>query len=39
LLDDAAPRDAIIVAGSLYLLGEVRPLLVQRAQRAGRATP
>jgi dihydrofolate synthase/folylpolyglutamate synthase len=37
LLDEAAPQDAIIVAGSLYLLGEVRPLLVERARRAGGA--
>lgn len=28
LLDRAAPDDAILVTGSLYLLGEVRPVLV-----------
>ncbi|MGH7197817.1 MAG: hypothetical protein ACREH5_03650, partial [Candidatus Omnitrophota bacterium] len=28
LVDRAAPGDAILVTGSLYLLGEVRPVLV-----------
>ena len=27
LLDEAGERDVIVVAGSLYLLGEVRPML------------
>jgi folylpolyglutamate synthase/dihydropteroate synthase len=27
LLDEAQPDDLIVVAGSLYLLGEVRPML------------
>jgi dihydrofolate synthase/folylpolyglutamate synthase len=32
LLDAAQPDDIIIVAGSLYLLGEVRPMLQEAAQ-------
>ena len=31
LLERAGPEDVVLVAGSLYLLGEVRPLLVGRA--------
>lgn len=31
LLDEAAPDDVIVVAGSLYLLGEIRPALRQAA--------
>jgi dihydrofolate synthase/folylpolyglutamate synthase len=33
LLGSAAADQTILVAGSLYLLGEVRPLLVDRAQK------
>lgn len=36
LLADAKPEDIVLVAGSLYLLGEVRPV-VQAMARAGRA--
>jgi dihydrofolate synthase/folylpolyglutamate synthase len=32
LLQEAAPEDVIVIAGSLYLLGEVRPLLDQHAE-------
>jgi dihydrofolate synthase/folylpolyglutamate synthase len=32
LLQEAAPEDVIVIAGSLYLLGEVRPLLDQLAE-------
>jgi folylpolyglutamate synthase/dihydropteroate synthase len=32
LIDDAEDGDVIIVAGSLYLLGEVRPMLDQIAK-------
>ena len=37
LLADARPEDIVLVAGSLYLLGEVRPLVqeVRRARLAG----
>ncbi len=37
LLDEANDRDIIVVAGSLYLLGEVRPLLedIANARTAG----
>jgi folylpolyglutamate synthase/dihydropteroate synthase len=28
LLERAAPEDIVLVTGSLYLLGEVRPILV-----------
>lgn len=38
LLDSAQPDDIIVVAGSLYLLGEVRPLLATASARAD-ATP
>ena len=38
LLDSAQPDDIIVVAGSLYLLGEVRPLLAKASARAD-ATP
>jgi folylpolyglutamate synthase/dihydropteroate synthase len=31
LLDESRPDDIIVVAGSLYLLGEIRPLLEQIA--------
>jgi len=31
LLERAGPEDVVLVAGSLYLLGEVRPLLAGRA--------
>ncbi|MGH7795079.1 MAG: bifunctional folylpolyglutamate synthase/dihydrofolate synthase [Candidatus Binatia bacterium] len=33
LLDEADERDLIVVAGSLYLLGEVRPMLQQVAEK------
>jgi dihydrofolate synthase/folylpolyglutamate synthase len=33
LLDEADERDVIVVAGSLYLLGEVRPMLQQVAEK------
>jgi folylpolyglutamate synthase/dihydropteroate synthase len=33
LLGDARPEDIVLVAGSLYLLGEVRPV-VQEVRRA-----
>jgi dihydrofolate synthase/folylpolyglutamate synthase len=36
LLADARPEDILLVAGSLYLLGEVRPV-VQEVRRARRA--
>lgn len=36
LLADARPEDILLVAGSLYLLGEVRPV-VQEVRRAGLA--
>src|SRR3989337_1848124 len=37
LLADARPEDIVLVAGSLYLLGEVRPVVqeVRRARLAG----
>lgn len=38
LLDSAQPDDIVVVAGSLYLLGEVRPLLATASARAD-ATP
>ena len=38
LLTDARPDDIVVVAGSLYLLGEVRPV-AQAAASAGRARP
>lgn len=40
LIDDAEDEDVIIVAGSLYLLGEVRPMLDQiaKAKAAGART-
>jgi dihydrofolate synthase/folylpolyglutamate synthase len=31
LLDESRPEDIIVVAGSLYLLGEIRPMLEQIA--------
>jgi hypothetical protein len=27
LIDNAAPEDIVVVAGSLYLIGEVRPVV------------
>jgi dihydrofolate synthase/folylpolyglutamate synthase len=33
LLDEAEEHDVIVVAGSLYLLGEVRPMLQQVAEK------
>jgi len=30
-LDESRPEDIIVVAGSLYLLGEIRPMLEQIA--------
>ena len=33
LLDKARPDDVILVAGSLYLLGEIRPMLEELAAR------
>ena len=31
LIDESAPDDVIVVAGSLYLLGEIRPMLQEIA--------
>jgi len=31
LLDEAGPHDVVLVAGSLYLLGEIRPMLLDLA--------
>ena len=39
LLDSAQPDDIIVVAGSLYLLGEVRPLLDTASARADAIPP
>ena len=36
LIDESAPDDVIVVAGSLYLLGEVRPLLQAFAVAQGK---
>jgi len=36
LLDRARLDDAILVTGSLYLLGEVRPMLLEMAARSRR---
>jgi dihydrofolate synthase / folylpolyglutamate synthase len=33
LLDEADDRDIIVIAGSLYLLGEVRPMLEEIARK------
>ena len=35
-VEEAAPDEVILVAGSLYLLGEVRPLLLEMASSRGR---
>ena len=35
LLDSARPDDIVLVAGSLYLLGEIRPALLQMKTAAG----
>ena len=32
LVQNAAPNELIVITGSLYLLGEVRPLLASMAQ-------
>ena len=32
LLDTAQPEDIVVVAGSLYLVGEVRPLLAKASR-------
>jgi len=34
LLAAAASDDIVVVAGSLYLLGEIRPLLAKAAERS-----
>jgi hypothetical protein len=34
LLENAAPDDVVLVAGSLYLLGEVRPTALEFAAAA-----
>jgi len=39
LLDSAQPDDIVVVAGSLYLLGEVRPLLAKASARADAIPP
>ena len=39
LLDSAQPDDIVVVAGSLYLLGEVRPLLAKASARANAIPP
>lgn len=39
LLDSAQPDDIVVVAGSLYLLGEVRPLLAKASARAEAIPP
>ena len=39
VLDSAQPDDIIVVAGSLYLLGEVRPLLDTASARADAIPP
>jgi folylpolyglutamate synthase/dihydropteroate synthase len=36
LIDESAPDDVIVVAGSLYLLGEVRPMLQEFAAAQGK---
>ena len=36
LIDESAPDDVIVVAGSLYLLGEVRPMLQELAAAQGK---
>ena len=36
LIDEAAAADVIVVAGSLYLLGEIRPMLQEIAAERGR---
>ena len=36
LIDESAPDDVIVVAGSLYLLGEVRPMLQEFAAAHGK---
>lgn len=37
LIDESAPDDVIVVAGSLYLIGEIRPMLQEIAAAQGRA--
>jgi folylpolyglutamate synthase/dihydropteroate synthase len=32
LLNESRPQDVIVVAGSLYLLGEIRPMLQKIAE-------
>ena len=39
VLDSAQPDDIVVVAGSLYLLGEVRPLLAKASARADAIPP
>jgi folylpolyglutamate synthase/dihydropteroate synthase len=36
LLENAGPDDVVLVAGSLYLLGEVRPMALEFAAPARR---
>jgi folylpolyglutamate synthase/dihydropteroate synthase len=36
LIAESAPDDVIVVAGSLYLLGEVRPMLQEFAAAQGK---
>jgi len=37
LIEESAPEDVIVVAGSLYLLGEIRPMLQSIAADQGRS--
>jgi dihydrofolate synthase/folylpolyglutamate synthase len=39
LLDTAQPDDIVVVAGSLYLLGEVRPLLTKASSQGDALSP
>lgn len=39
LLDGALPDDILVVAGSLYLLGEIRPLLIKASGRGAALSP
>jgi len=37
LIDESAPDDVIVAAGSLYLLGEIRPMLQEIAAARGKS--